>query len=55
MLTNGLKLAIHGISDVGLSREHNEDSISWDRDMGLVMLADGMVKVPLDVGWITYE
>ena len=42
MLTNGLKLAIHGISDVGLSREHNEDSISWDRDMGLVMLADGM-------------
>ena len=42
MLTNGLKLAIHGMSDVGLSREHNEDSISWDGDMGLVMLADGM-------------
>ena len=42
MLTNGFKLAIHGISDVGLSREHNEDSISWDHDLCLVMLADGM-------------
>lgn len=42
MLTNGYKLAIHGISDVGLSREHNEDSISWDNDLCLVMLADGM-------------
>ena len=42
MLTNGLKLAIHGLSDVGLSRDHNEDSIRWDHEMGLVMLADGM-------------
>jgi protein phosphatase len=42
VLTNGLKIAIHGISDVGMSREHNEDSISWDTDLGLVMLADGM-------------
>jgi len=42
VLTNGLKLAIHGMSDVGLSREHNEDSIRWDRELGLVMLADGM-------------
>ena len=42
MLTNGLKLAIHGLSDVGLSRDHNEDSIRWDIEMGLVMLADGM-------------
>lgn len=42
MLTNGLKISIHGISDVGMSREHNEDSISWDNDLGLVMLADGM-------------
>ena len=42
MLTNGLKLAIHGLSDVGLSRDHNEDNISWNHDMGLVMLADGM-------------
>ena len=42
MLTNGLKISIHGISDVGMSRDHNEDSISWDNDLGLVMLADGM-------------
>ena len=42
MLKNGLKLAIHGVSDVGLSREHNEDCIRWDIDLGLVMLADGM-------------
>lgn len=42
MLNNGLKLAVYGISDVGLAREHNEDSISWDIDLGLIMLADGM-------------
>ena len=39
---NGLKLAIHGVTDVGLNREHNEDSIGWDTEMGLVLLADGM-------------
>lgn len=37
-----LKLAIHGVTDVGMNREHNEDSIGWDADMGLVLLADGM-------------
>lgn len=42
MLNNGLKLAVYGISDVGLNREHNEDSISWDIDLGLILLADGM-------------
>lgn len=42
MLANNLKLAVYGISDVGLNREHNEDSISWDIDLGLIMLADGM-------------
>ena len=42
MLANGLKLAVYGLSDVGLSREHNEDSIGWDIDLGLIMLADGM-------------
>jgi serine/threonine protein phosphatase PrpC len=42
VLANGLKLAVYGLSDVGLSREHNEDSISWDIDLGLIMLADGM-------------
>ncbi|MEJ2362042.1 MAG: Stp1/IreP family PP2C-type Ser/Thr phosphatase [Gammaproteobacteria bacterium] len=42
MLANGIKLAVYGLTDVGLSREHNEDSISWDIELGLVMLADGM-------------
>lgn len=42
MLANGIKLAVYGVSDVGLSRDHNEDSISWDAELGLVMLADGM-------------
>ena len=42
MLSNGLKLAIYGVTDVGLNREHNEDCISWDKDLGLVLLADGM-------------
>jgi len=42
VLNNGLKLAVYGISDVGLNREHNEDSISWDIDLGLILLADGM-------------
>jgi serine/threonine protein phosphatase PrpC len=42
VLANGLKLAVYGLSDVGLSREHNEDSISWDIELGLIMLADGM-------------
>lgn len=42
MLANGLKLGVYGLTDVGLNREHNEDSISWDIDLGLIMLADGM-------------
>ena len=41
MLNNGLKLAVYGISDVGLNREHNEDSIGSDPALGLVVLADG--------------
>jgi serine/threonine protein phosphatase PrpC len=36
------KLDIHGLTDDGLVREHNEDYISWDTDLGLVILADGM-------------
>jgi serine/threonine protein phosphatase PrpC len=42
VLANGIKLAVYGVSDVGQTREHNEDSISWDIELGLVMLADGM-------------
>jgi len=42
VLANGLKLGVYGLTDVGLNREHNEDSISWDIDLGLILLADGM-------------
>lgn len=42
MNTDGLKIVIHGITDVGQSREHNEDAISWDTRLGLALLADGM-------------
>jgi len=36
------KLEISAMSDVGLTRTHNEDSIGNDADMGLAVLADGM-------------
>lgn len=36
------KLEITAMSDVGLTRTHNEDSIGNDTDMGLAVLADGM-------------
>lgn len=42
MNNDGLKIVIHGITDVGLCREHNEDAISWDTRLGLALLADGM-------------
>ncbi len=31
-----------GLTDTGKVREHNEDSIYWDGDIGLFVLADGM-------------
>jgi PPM family protein phosphatase len=36
------KLATIGATDTGKVREHNEDAISADDDLGLVVLADGM-------------
>jgi protein phosphatase len=36
------KLEFAGLSDVGLKRDHNEDSIGSDPDIGLAVLADGM-------------
>ncbi|MCP4041841.1 MAG: Stp1/IreP family PP2C-type Ser/Thr phosphatase [Gammaproteobacteria bacterium] len=36
------KLEVVSLSDVGLKRDHNEDSIGTDNDIGLVILADGM-------------
>ncbi len=42
MAKTSYKAAFHGLTDVGLMREHNEDSILWDMDLGLALLADGM-------------
>ncbi len=36
------KIEIFGLTDVGLVRDHNEDSIGENMDLGLVVLADGM-------------
>ena len=36
------KLELYGLTDVGLRRGHNEDSIRHDLSMGLAVLADGM-------------
>ena len=36
------KLQCVGLTDTGRVREHNEDTIAWDANMGLLVLADGM-------------
>src|SRR5579862_2961569 len=36
------KLQCIGLTDTGRVREHNEDTIAWDANMGLLVLADGM-------------
>ncbi len=36
------KITITGITDEGLVRDHNEDSIASDAELGLLVLADGM-------------
>ena len=36
------KLRFVGLSDTGKVREHNEDTIALDADIGLLVLADGM-------------
>lgn len=38
------KFTVHitGQTDVGRAREHNEDAIAWDVELGLALLADGM-------------
>lgn len=33
---------IHGLTDTGRARDHNEDAIAWDEGHGLAVLADGM-------------
>lgn len=42
MVSDDRKLIIYGMTDVGQIREHNEDSIAWDSEKGLILLADGM-------------
>ena len=37
-----MKINACGVSDVGLSRSHNEDSMHIDLDRGLFLVADGM-------------
>ena len=36
------KIEIVGLSDTGLVRDHNEDSIGNNQDLGIAVLADGM-------------
>ncbi len=36
------KLQCTGLTDTGRVREHNEDTIAFDQEIGLVVLADGM-------------
>jgi serine/threonine protein phosphatase PrpC len=36
------KVLLHGKTDVGSVRDHNEDAIGCDEDLGLAVLADGM-------------
>jgi len=37
-----MKILAHGLSDKGISRQHNEDSFYADKDLGLLVVADGM-------------
>ncbi len=41
-MTINNKIEIFGLTDAGLVRDHNEDSIGENQDLGLVVLADGM-------------
>ncbi len=36
------KILLHGRTDVGLVRDHNEDAISYEENIALAVLADGM-------------
>lgn len=37
-----MKILAHGLSDKGLARTHNEDSFYADKDLGLLVVADGL-------------
>ncbi len=36
------RLQFAGCTDVGMVREHNEDQIAWNSEVGIAVLADGM-------------
>ena len=36
------RLHIDGVTDTGLVRTHNEDSLDWDDELGVALIADGM-------------
>jgi len=36
------QLRIAGLTDTGMRREHNQDHIGFDQDLGIAVLADGM-------------
>lgn len=42
MTEKAIKIDAFGLTDVGQVRDHNEDSIDWDVERGLFILADGM-------------
>ncbi len=42
MTTSAFRWEFAGASDTGRVRPENEDTIAWDHDLGLVLLADGM-------------
>jgi len=42
MLSNTSALEIAGFTDTGLTRDHNEDYIGFDKSNGIAVLADGM-------------
>ena len=42
------KLRFVGLSDTGKVREHNEDTIAVDADIGLLVLADGSLLISED-------
>ncbi len=37
-----VKVRIAGLTDTGLKRQHNEDHIGYDQELGIAVLADGM-------------
>lgn len=42
MAGGAFSISAHGVSDVGMKRDHNEDSFLVDLELGLLVVADGM-------------